>query len=110
VNTSVNTSAYMTANTIANTSAYMTANTSANTSANMNANVDAFTEEEACAYTRRADYEDAPVDTVKRKLYTRKEEQDDIDPPDVEDDSRTLMFKSHSETLSAQLQPMPPED
>jgi hypothetical protein len=53
-------------------------------------------------HMHKADYEDdASIATVRRKLYRRKEEQDVIDPPDMEDDLRTSIFRSHSEPASA---------
>jgi hypothetical protein len=118
-NTSANTSAYVTAYTSAYTSAYVTVKTSANasayttaymganagayvaayTSANMGANVGAYTDENMGAYMRMADYEDASVDTVKRRLYSSREEQVEIDLLDEKDDSRPMMFRSHSEPI-----------
>jgi hypothetical protein len=98
---SANVSAYMTANTSANMSAYMTANTGANT----NAYVAAYPErnEDVGAYTRVADYEDTSVDTVRRRLYCSREEQDETNLPDVEEDSRTMMFLSRTICRQKQL-------
>jgi ElaB/YqjD/DUF883 family membrane-anchored ribosome-binding protein len=104
-NTTAYTTAYMGANTSAYTTAYMGANTgayvAAYTSANMNANVGAYTDEKVGAYTRIAHYEDTSVDTVRRRLYSSRDEQDEINLPDIEDDTRMMMFRSRSEPIPA---------
>jgi hypothetical protein len=79
-----------------NASAYTAANASENPTENASAYASVYTDDEMDVYIRPTDPEELQVDTVRRRLYTRRGERDEIDPLNLEDHSSRTMTRSHS--------------